>query len=68
MKKKLLALALTMSMVLGMGTTAFAAKNDNYTDYLDQEPVIPKTYVIENGTAPAETFTYISFWNNRFLV
>ncbi len=53
--KKILASVLTAAMMLSMGTAAMAA---DYDDYLDVKPVVPKTYVVNNGTAPAETFTF----------
>lgn len=53
--KKILSLALALVLVLSMGTVAFAA---DYNDYLDVDPVVPKIYKVNNGTAPAETFTF----------
>ena len=53
--KKLLSMMLTLVLVLGMSTAAFATDYDNY---LDKKPVVPKTYEVKNGTAPAETFTF----------
>lgn len=53
--KKILSLALALVLVLSMSTVAFAA---DYDAYLDVKPVVPKTYEVNNGTAPAETFTF----------
>lgn len=53
--KKLISLALALVLVLSLSTVAFAA---DYDDKLDVKPVVPKTYEVNNGTAPAETFTF----------
>lgn len=49
--KKILSLALALIMILSLSTVAFAAEQG--------VPVkLPKKYQVNNGTAPAETFTY----------
>ncbi len=54
--KKLVSAALALALTLSMSTVAFAEQNlDNY---LDKAPVVSKTYQINNGTAPAEEFTF----------
>ena len=53
--KKLLAGFMAATMVMSMSVTALAAE---YDAYLDKKAVVPKTYTINNGTSPAETFTY----------
>lgn len=55
--KKLLAGFMAVTMVMSMSVTAFADEQ-NLDNYLDVKPVVPKTYEINNGTAPAETFTF----------
>ena len=51
--KKIAAIVFSAMMMLNMGTAAFA---EGATQ--DVEPVITKTYQVNRGTAPAETFTY----------
>lgn len=53
--KKFLSILLALALVLSLGTVAFAAE---YDSYIDVPPKISKTYQVNNGTAPAETFTY----------
>ena len=53
--KKILSLALALVLVLSMSTVAFAA---DYDQNLDKDPVVSKTYEINKGTAPAETFNF----------
>lgn len=53
--KKLLSAVLTAALTISMSTAVFAA---NYDAYLDKQPVVPKKYEINNGTAPAEDFTF----------
>lgn len=67
--KKILSIMLALILVLSMATVAFAAENDtgdgtaetpaqDLTNYLDKGPTVPKKYTVNNGTAPAETFTF----------
>lgn len=68
--KKILSIMLALVLMLSMATVAFATENDedpttpsgttetDYTKYLDKDPSVPKKYVINHGTAPAETFTF----------
>ena len=51
--KKIAAIVFSAMMMLNMGTAAFA---EGVTQ--DVNPVITKTYQVNHGTAPAETFTY----------
>lgn len=55
--KKVISLLLVLTMVLSFAVVASAAEND-VAAKLDKDVVVPKTYVINNGTAPAETFTF----------
>lgn len=50
--KKLFAILLAMMLVLSMSAVAFAEVTQ------DTAPIVPKTYKVNNGTAPAETFTF----------
>lgn len=61
--KKLFPLALAAALTLSMGTTVFAT---DYNSKKDQNPVVPKTYMINNGEAPAETFTF-SFTGKSYV-
>lgn len=57
--KKFLSILLALALVLSLGTVAFAVEDGNsYVDQINQQPSISKTYKVNNGTAPAETFTY----------
>jgi len=62
--KKILALAL--ALMLCLCSVAFAEEQD-LTNYLDKPVVVEKTYTINNGTSPAEMFTFkfegVSFVN-----
>lgn len=68
MKKKLMALFLAMVMVMGLCVTAFADEGDEGGETTptqptveaqqDEQPKVYKTYQVNNGTAPAETFTF----------
>lgn len=67
--KKFLSILLALALVLSLGTVAFAVEGDNsYVNYQDIEPIIKKTYQVNSGEAPAETFTYkftpVSWTNN----
>lgn len=62
--KKVLAALLTATMTLNMGFTAAAATD--YNDLLDEEASFTKQYTINNGTAPAETFTF-EFSNGTYV-
>lgn len=62
--KKVLAALLTATMTLNMGFTAAAATD--YNDLLDKEASFTKQYTINNGTAPAETFTF-EFSNGTYV-
>lgn len=53
--KKFLALVMAMMMVLAMGT-AFA--ENGYESLIGVNPKFTKTYTVNNGTAPAETFNF----------
>lgn len=53
--KKIISIMLALVLALSMTTIAFAA---DYDSYLDKAPVVPKNYKVNNGTAPAETFTF----------
>lgn len=57
MKKKLLVFVLALAMALGTGT-AFADVTDDYDEFVDVNPVVSKTYEVNKGTAPAETFKF----------
>lgn len=48
--KKLVSIVLALVMVLSLGTVAFAANSTNAS--------LIKTYTVNNGTAPAETFNF----------
>lgn len=52
MTKKFFAILLTLVLTLSLSAVAFAAVSQ------DAAPIVPKTYTINNGTAPAETFTF----------
>lgn len=54
--KKIAAIVFSAMMMLNMGTAAFA--EGTYEDVQDIQPTIKKTYQVNKGKAPAETFTY----------
>lgn len=54
--KKIAAIVFSAMMMLNMGTAVFA--EGTYEDVQDKQPTITKTYQVNHGTAPAETFTY----------
>lgn len=61
--KKILAMMLTAAMMLSMGAAALAADivtkdEQDLTGYLNEPIVVPKKYVVNSGTAPAETFEF----------
>lgn len=57
--KKFLSILLALALVLSLGTVAFAVEDGNsYEDIQDVNPRITETYQVNNGTAPAEIFTY----------
>lgn len=53
--KKIAAIVFSAMMMLNMGTAVFA---EGIQDVQDIQPTIKKTYQVNHGTAPAETFTY----------
>ncbi len=68
--KKIISIMLALVLALSMTTIAFATETgNNYTDKLNVAPVVPKKYQVNNGTAPAETFTFkfegVSYVNNE---
>lgn len=69
--KKLISLALALVLILSLSTVAFAAEGDenDYKDMLDKGTTFKKDYVVNHGTAPAETFDfkikYVSFEDNE---
>lgn len=54
--KKIAAIVFSAMMMLNMGTAVFA--EGTYEDVQDKQPTITKTYQVNHGTAPVETFTY----------
>lgn len=64
--KKIISLILALMLVLCMGVAAFAEdtgdaetpSTPSYEEHLDKAPVVSKKYKVNNGTAPAETFTF----------
>lgn len=62
--KKVLAALLTATMTLSMGFTAAAATD--YDALLGKNASFTKQYTINNGTAPAETFTF-EFSNGTYV-
>lgn len=52
MTKKFFAILLALVLTLSLSAVAFAAVSQ------DAAPIVPKTYTINSGTAPAETFTF----------
>lgn len=55
--KKLFAAAAAAALSLCCAVPAFAETTD-YSSYQDVKPKVYKTYQVNNGTAPAETFTF----------
>ena len=53
-----MSIALALVLALSMGTVAFAVGDDGYDGKLNKAPVVNKTYTINHGTAPAETFEF----------
>lgn len=49
--RKLISLLLALVMVMGLATVAFAAEQDQSTSF-------NKKYIVNNGTAPADTFKF----------
>lgn len=69
MTKKILAILMALVLMLSMSAVAFAAEGDNegddensnapsWSNLQDVQPKVYKTYQVNNGTAPAETFTF----------
>lgn len=67
--RRIVSALLATTMVMSMGFTALAdddnktaivpsTKYEDYDEYLNADVVIPKTYNVNYGTAPAEVFTY----------
>lgn len=56
--KKVISLMLVLTMILSFAVVASAAEGD-VAAKLDKNVVVPKTYVVNNGTAPAEIFTFV---------
>ncbi len=44
--------------IIGTEDDTVVESDKDLTDYLDQEIVVPKKYVVNSGTAPAETFEF----------
>lgn len=55
--KKFVSILLACMLVLSLGVAAYAETTD-YSNYQDKQPKVYKTYQVNNGTAPAETFTF----------
>ena len=64
--KKIISIMLALVLVLSMGTVALAAEGDGEAttpaktlEEVQDKPIsVPKTYKVNNGTAPGETFTF----------
>ena len=62
--KKILSIVLALVLVLSLSTAALAADGDTTVEkptleeVQDKQPVVSKTYKVNNGTSPAEEFTF----------